>query len=220
MELSTAQVAARLGVSQRQVQRLVAAGQLPLTRRVGRTELVDAAAAQRLTSTVRRRGRPWREPTAWAALWLLSGFATDWVDGQTIVRLRQRLASTTPEGLVWACRRRADATCYRASSSFCDDIRELICLTGASALRPERDLMSPPSDRVDGYCHAFDRETLVSRFFLVEDPGGNVTLRSTQFVQVLKMPAVPPVVVGLDLMESSDPREQTAGLRIVRNALP
>lgn len=219
MELSTAEVAGRLGVSQRQAQRLVATGQLPLTRRVGRTELVDAASAQRLAGSMRRRGRPWAQSTAWAALWLLSGLATDWADAQTVSRLRQRLASTTPQALAWACRHRANTKRYRASTSFFGDIREMVCLSGASTLQPERDLMSPRPDQIDGYCCTSDRDQMVSRFFLVEDPGGNVTLRVTQFSQILSMSIAPPAVAGLDLMESDDPRERSAGLEIVRKAL-
>jgi excisionase family DNA binding protein len=220
MELSTSEVAGRLGVSQRQVQRLVASGQLAVTRRIGRNELVDAASAGRLAAADRRRGRSWDVGTAWAALWLLSGLDADWADRQTKYRLRRRLEAATPDALAWACRGRADVRRLRASGSFLEGLRSRLALTGASALERGRDLMSPAADSVEGYCSDPTGQSLIDEFFLVDDPAGNVTMRVTEFDQTPPGEPMPLAVVGVDLMESADPREQAAGRAILEGVLP
>ena len=90
--MSTAEAASRLGVSQRQVQRLIATDELRATRTAGDAWVLDALAVNAMTRKRRQRGRPWAPETAWAALWLLSGLAADWLDRRTASRLQERLA--------------------------------------------------------------------------------------------------------------------------------
>jgi excisionase family DNA binding protein len=219
MELSTAEVAGRMGLSQRQVQRLVSSKQLAATRQVGRANLVDATAVMRLGTQDRAPGRPWSAETAWAALRLLSGLEANWIDQQTSYRLRQRLKTMSPERLGWVCRSRAEVRRFRASLSFLDELRSRISLTGASALESGRDLLSPPTDSVDGYCTSADRNALIDEFFLVEDPVGNVTLRATDFERIASVKSQPAAVIGVDLLESADPRQRTAGRAILVGVL-
>ena len=86
-QMSTAEAASRLGVSQRQVQRLIATDELRATRTAGDAWVLDALAVNAMTRKRRQRGRPWAPETAWAALWLLSGLAADWLDRRTASRL-------------------------------------------------------------------------------------------------------------------------------------
>jgi excisionase family DNA binding protein len=152
MELSASEASARLGLSQRWVQRLVTDGKLPTTKRVGKARLADAAAADRLGVLGRRHGRPWAVGTAWSSLWLPSSLDADWVGRQTKYRLRRRLEATTPDSLAWACRGRADVTNLRTSESFLAPLRSRLAPTGSCALDPARDLMTPSTGTVDGYC--------------------------------------------------------------------
>jgi excisionase family DNA binding protein len=218
--MSTAEAAVRLGVSQRQVQRLVAAGHIAKVRTVGRCLLVDAADVVSLAELSRRQGRPWSHPVAWAALWRLSGLKADWLDAQADRRIGRRLADTSIDALLWACRGRAAVTKYRASASFLNDIRRVLASSGPCGLDQSRDLMAPALDRADGYCTSLDRDRLVKDCFLVADPRGNVTLRTTDFPAVNRWEGVMPVaVVAVDLAESSDPREASIGQHLLKESL-
>ena len=125
--MTTAEAATRLGVSQRQVQRLIASGALTGTRRVGRAWLLDA-------SSVVRPGHGRRG----------DGYAT-----------------------------------------------------------------GPEADAVVRVCH------------LLADPVGNVMLRVTdQPVVAAWAGPMPMAVVGIDLMESTDPREAAVGRHLLEGLLP
>lgn len=219
--MTTAEAAARLGVSQRQVERLVAAGALASTRQVGRAWMIDATSVARLGEQARLRGRPWHSATAWAGLLRLSGLETPWLDRQASRRLDERLAVTSANELEWACRRRAQIKRFRVSGSFLAELSAKVRLTGASAVQPERDLLSPPVDRVDGYVTTPERDVIAQEYFLIEDPLGNATLRVTDFLAVASWEGTMPVaVVGIDLLDSTDPRQSAAGRRLVEGLLP
>lgn len=219
--MTTAEAAVRLSVSQRQVERLVGAGALCPTRQVGRAWMIDASSVARLAEQNRHRGRPWDSATAWAGLWRLSGLETPWLSRQASRRLDERLAKTSPDQLLWVCRGRAHITRFRASESFLAQLSTEVRPTGANAAQPARDLLSPPTDRVDGYLTTRERDATVRSFFLTEDPKGNVTFRVTDFPAMASWRgAVPVAVVGIDLLGSTEPRESTAGRRLVEGLLP
>lgn len=180
---------------------------------------MDAGAAAKLGAQARGRGRPWAPDTAWAALWMASGLEPEWAGRQTRYRLARRLRAAMPDGLAWACRGRADVRRFRGAESFIGALSSRLALTGASALEPARDLMAPSSRAVDGYCAGHDIGALVDEFFLVDDPAGNVTLRATGFALITPGGAIPPAVVGIDLLESSDPREAAAGRAVLEGLL-
>lgn len=180
---------------------------------------MDAGAAARLGGQARGRGRPWAPGTAWAALWMASGLDAEWADRQTRYRIARRLGAATPEGLAWACRGRAEVRRFRGAESFLGPLRSRLALTGASALEPARDLLAPSAGVVDGYCAGRDLGALVDEFFLVDDPAGNVTLRATGFELIAPGGAMPPAVVGADLLESANPREAAAGRAILDELL-
>lgn len=72
--MTTATAAERLGVSQRQVQRLIASGELPAARTAGDAWVVNAAALNALARTRPARGRPWSPAVACASRsWPLGG---------------------------------------------------------------------------------------------------------------------------------------------------
>jgi len=221
-QVTTAVAAERLGISQRQVQRLIEARELPATRTAGDAWVVDALAVNAMARTRPARGRPWSHATAWAALWRLSGLEVDWLDRRTLRRLDDRLASIDAEELVHATRRRALVRRYRASESFLADLDALVIRSGVRAMEPSTFGMDQAVGRVDGYCTAEAADSLARDFRLIEDSQGNVTLRV-----VLAMPptiiegrdVMPVAVVAADLAESLEVRERSAGLRILGDLL-
>lgn len=219
--MTTAVAAERLGVSQRQVQRLIEARELPATRTAGDAWVVDALAVNAMARTRPARGRPWSPATAWAALWRVSGLEVDWLDRRTTRRLDDRLASIDVEELVHATRRRAVIRRYRASESFLADLDGLVIRTGARAIEPSRFGMERDLGRVDGYCTSEVATRLARDFYLVEDPRGNTTLRVAAVPRaVLEGRDVMPVaVIAADLAESLEVRERSAGYRVLEELL-
>lgn len=221
MTVSTDEAAERLGVSRRQVQRLIAAGELPAQRTAGDAWLVDALALNALNRARPSRGRPWTGETAWAALWWLSGLDAGWLGARTEARLRGRLRRLDSSALVAACRRRATTHRYRASESFLIALRDAVALSGSGAATAADFGIAADETRVDGYV---DRETLgdlVTRFHLTPDARGNVTIRAVEAppAGLLDRRAMPTAVVALDLAESLEVRERSAGLRVLEDML-
>lgn len=217
VELSTAQAARNLGVSQRQVQRMVRRGALPGRTTAGGAKLVDALA---VTQTARQRacrGRPWSPATAWAAL--IGPRDADWLNQATRKRLERRLEEAPVEELVIKLTVKAQRKAYRAGASFLDDVLAELVPTGVSALDEVDTELTPSRDRVEGYLHPDRLDDVVRRYHLVEDPNGNVVLHLTDFESVLRGKHVPAQVIGADLAVSFEARERAAGLELVHRWL-
>jgi len=218
--MTTADAAQRIGVSQRQVQRLISNGRVKPTGRVGRTWVVDPSDVVDLTRAPHRPGRPWDAQTAWVALWQLSGLDTGWACEQTQRRVKQRLSTMGVDQLMWACRKRAEVRRFRVSESFLPSIERQLRLSGVSAVNMEQDLMTARLGTLEGYCTSEESTRLVKEFFLVEDKKGNLLLRVTDEPAVSSWHGMmPSAVVGLDLSESRDPREQASGRRRIEGLL-
>ena len=209
-----------MGVSQRQVQRLAAAGRLAGVRRVGNSLVVDATSVAALGSQAVRRGRPWTPGVAWAGLWRLSGLEAGWVTGQPSTRLDRRLARADARNLAWATRGRAETARFRASGTSLSLICGRLRLTGVSALEQVRDSLTPATDRVEGYATTEELGVLVEEFYLVPDDLGVVAVRVADHPVVASWSGVMPVaVVGVDLLDSADPRERAAGEHLLDSLL-
>jgi excisionase family DNA binding protein len=211
-----------LGVSVRQVQRLVDAGWLTSAGRVGRSILIDAASVHEVANRGAQPGRPWNQATAWAALELLSSDKTDRLTETQRSRLRSRLRGLTAAELIPLARRRARTCRYRVSASFLDRLRERVVSTGSAAISESADvaarfgLAAGRTETVDGYLAARDLDNVVGEYLMVPDHAGNATLR---VVEVDGFNRATPVVVALDLAESLDPRERSAGRRVLKEML-
>jgi excisionase family DNA binding protein len=220
--LTTTEAAERLGVTPRQIQRLVDNGTIRKVGAVGRTWLLDTHSVLALAQHGTGRGRHWHEDTAWAALQLLSGHTDVWA-ANTSRRwhLRNRLTHMDVEELIRAARSRARVHRYRASASFLAKLADQITRTGLSALSDrglaqELGLAVARTDLLDGYVSREKLDDLVTRFHLVEDAHGNVTLRVFEADNdKLMKPGgiVDAALLALDLADSLDPRHRIAGSR-------
>lgn len=221
-QMTTAAAADRLGVSQRQVQRLIATGDLPASRTAGDAWVVDALALKALARTRPTRGRPWSGHTAWAALWQLSGLDADWLDRRSARRLSERLTSLDAEGLLHAARRRAVVHRFRVSDSFIEELTASVVRSGASAMTTEVFGMGRDAARVDGYCDDGALDGLVRDFHLADDARGNATLRAAPLraLPIGDRDEMPVAVVAADLAESLEVRERAPGTRVIEGLLP
>lgn len=220
--MSTAEAGRQLGVSVRQVQRLASTGLLTQVGAVGRTMLIDARSVQRVKAQGLRRGRLWSTKAIAATLDLLAHRDTTRLSSVERKRLTARLANLSAEDLVRATRSRAVVRRYRSVESFLDRVRGEVVLTGAAAidcdtsLAMEFGLSHSPKAGVDGYVDTRNADRLIRTCHLIEDAHGNVTLRATTIDSLMTTNTV---AVALDLAESLDPRERSAGLSFLRRRL-
>lgn len=206
--------ARQLGVSVRQVQHLVAEGDLTGLARGA----IDSGSVDRfLAVRGRARSRPWAAPTAWGAIAILSGVDASWMGSTQRSRLRARLRATTAEGLVALTRGRARTARFTGHPSAAGRVRTQIVDTRDIATR----LGLAQSDDVDGYVAAEEIDDLARRFALVPDDMGRYTLRATDFPLeiVRRLASTDVILAALGLGESLDARERRAGLDALARAL-
>ncbi len=212
--LAVSEAAERLGVSSRQVQNLVASGEL---RQVARGVL-DETSVERLTAI--RGGshtRAWSQATAWGAVALLSGADATWLGETQRSRLKGRLRALGATELVERARERAGVTRYAAHSSAGQYLLAELVYAADAAGR----LGLAQTNNIDGYLAVGDVVGLVSRHGLIRDDEGSVTLRATAMdldvVGDLSKRSV--ALTALDVAESLDVRERRAGLVALDHAL-
>jgi excisionase family DNA binding protein len=224
--MTIAEVAKALGVTPRQVQRLVNSGTLTAAGRVGRSFLVDANSVNQLRVNGPAQGRPWNERTVWAAMALLSGQPSDELTSSQQWHLHKRLKQLTAEDLVRATRRRACICRYRVSESFLAALREEVVLTAGSALAVDQELSAEfglgaaAHLGVDGYLPRNTRNALVTRYVMADDLKGNAVLRITaESIPAGERGHAIKAIVALDLAESLDPRERSAGQHVLNRLI-
>jgi len=222
--MSTVDASRHLGVTTRQIQRLVASGDIVEIGALGKTKMLDARSVQRLKIHKAGRGRPWSIESIDVALELLTdGTATSGTATER-TRMRKRLSSITAAELVQATRRRARVRRYRASESFLNQIARDVTLTGTAVLATDVELghvfgLAGSSDKsLDGYVTEKAARNLITSLRLVEDAGGNVILRVTD-METLLTGQYRSLVVALDLAESLDTRQREAGLHYIAKRL-
>ena len=212
--MAVSEAAERLGVSTRQVQHLVAQGDV---RQLARG-IVDRTSVDRLLAV--RGGshrRAWSEATAWGAVSLLAGGDAEWMGETQRSRLRTRLRGLSAAELVERARNRADVSRYQAHPSARRHLLEVL----VHATDVAGSLGLTDTDDVDGYLAPDDVAGVVRHHGLLRDDAGRVTLRATTTeLSIVRDVANRGVVLAaLDLAESFDPRERRAGLDALERAL-
>ena len=214
--MTTLQAADRLGVSVRHVQRLVAGNDLVA---IGPDRIDAESVAQWMAQREGSRLRAWEEPTAWAAVALLEGEPAPWLGQAQRSRLRSALVDATPVELTARSRNRAELHRFHAHPRALSHLARDIVESGATKGVGE---LTAATSRLDGYVARSALRRLVQRYKLGSDPGGNVTLRTTAMAPDVVADLADGrryVLAGLDLAGSTDPRERSAGHRILDRAL-
>lgn len=222
MQLSTAEAAGRLGVSDRQVRRLVQRGELPATWIGGRLVL-DSADVDRRIARAPDRGRPFASRTAWAALWEISGERVSWLQSSEGSRLRRWLRHATPEPLALATRERARVERYRVLPRYLDELAGAtgVIRGGVSAVdEVSADIVTLGAAEL--YCSEQTRRRLVADHGLTESREPNVVIRIPLLDFSLLdhgRTAMPAGVIAIDLLEADDVRTRRAGHQVADQLL-
>lgn len=218
--MSSAEVAQALGVSERRARAMIADGQLPAQRMLGRWAVPASAVAAHKPSSA---GRPLSSSSAWSVLGHL-------VAGQPLpARLNYRVGALRneddplPRVRGWMARRGRPVRVWAfgpALEELRDDDRVVV-----SGDRAVSDLES--SGLLKVYADDDDVEDLVADYGLREVHGDRLPNAIIWAVPDLKdVPRhdadprhVAPVVAALDLLDEGDPRAESAALAIIRSAL-
>jgi len=210
--VSTGDAAQRLGLSTRQVRKLVVAGAIKEAAR----GVLDATSVDHYAAIDRSGTKAWAPETAWAAVALLAGLDAPWLGRDQTARLRRRLRDVTPEQLVERARDRATVVHYSAH-------RSVLPRIGAQIARPPREalgLAATMDGSTDGYLAAASLDRIVRDNALKEDPDGNLTLRATAVeIDAIETLVATDVLAALDLAASLDTRERYVALTYLREAL-
>jgi excisionase family DNA binding protein len=215
MGLTVQEAASRLDVSEREVRRLIGVGALR-AERFANVWMVDVDGVHQRSLHRPRRGRPWAPHVAWAALWHLSGLEANWLHPNDLSRLRRRLRHTDPESLLRSTRARARTELCQVLPVYLDRLiaTEGVVRSGLSAVEEVgADLLSAGVGEI--YCDAKVVTRLAKRYGITPAGGaGNLILHvpAADGPQLLTGRTVmPPAVVAVDLLASTDTRTRRAG---------
>ena len=218
-----AEAATRLEMSPEKLRELVHAGEV-VARRQAKRWVVPVSEVRRLEGLPRPEGRPFSVDAAWAMLAMLSGHAVE-LSASRRSQLRRSLLDRDLNDLAGRLRRRASRQLKFAHPdrlvALVDDKRTV--LTGwAGAEQAGASLLSGRDESIEVYVHQANIDTLERDFGFVDPVEvANVVVRLVAdrlpIPQQQGVAAAP--VVGLDLLESGDPRGRRTGRAMFAEAV-
>jgi excisionase family DNA binding protein len=217
MSQSVAAAARQLGVSDRRVRQLLAAGKLR-GERFGRDWVVDSGDLERHRRANRSAGRPWRPAAAWAVLALANGQDPD-VSAVERSRARRRLADRGLVGLADSLRDRATfKRFYGHPAAFERLLGEPGVVAGGVTAAGDHGVGLVGGGVTEAYVSIRDLALVVERYALEEN-----SERPNLFLRVVDddvwpfeadTKIAPRPVVALDLLEAEDERSRRAGFEL------
>lgn len=218
-QVSVAEAARELGLSDRRIRALIRAGVLA-AQHVGGRWLVRRSGVEQRARRGGRSGRPLGERNAWALVARLSGAEWPELSPWDRSRLKQRLAKRSLLSLADELRDRAAPHLFRGDERVLERLRDDsdLVLSGVNAAAAYGvDIRAPGV--VEGYVRRDRLPDLVYRYALrpAEGADANVVLRAVdESVPRARQGVAPVAAVALDLLESPDDRSRRAGRELAR----
>lgn len=211
-ELTSADLAARLGVSRRHASELLATGAIDGKQLSSGAWLADSDSVARYEAGKRRgKGRKLDAATAWGLLWELSGLEADWLTPRTRSRVRSRIREASAEELARAVADRTRAHRYQSANS-AKAGAGLIATGRAAAASLGVGLMDDARSAVGYARKGSAADHARSRFMVASSAGSDIVYDNTLPIDY-DGEAMPTAVVAADLATSTDTRERSGGLR-------
>lgn len=221
MPVGLREAAGRIGVSQRRVRAMIAAGQLDAEKAQGRW-LIEQESLDRLAHSSRRAGPPWSPVLAWAYLLYRDGdpHALDGLSRVSRHRVTRRAGALLGlDELAALAARRAESWRCRAHPSVIDELLEAGTVSGLSAAGALGvGLGVRPGEHADVYLPESRAQQLVDELALSPARGADVNaiVRSVpeSAWRLDHRDVAPLLAVALDLAEHADARTREAAARL------
>lgn len=222
MELTSREAARRLHVSDREVRRLAAVGDLR-SRKLGGRLLVQVDALDQRLQSRPSRGRPMSARVAWGLLWELSDLRASWLRDSERSRLRSWLRTASVESVALAVRRRAVRHDLRLLPQYLEAVAgaDGVLAGGISAAEfVGADIVGLGAAEI--YCTADRLAELTGEYGLSDRGETNLTVRVPALPEadlLTGRDAMPAAAVAVDLLESADIRTRRAGHDVAERLL-
>jgi excisionase family DNA binding protein len=212
--ISVREASRLLGVKPRSVLRLIADGELPARKDLGRYRILSAdVEIRRGVGSI--GGRRYAPPQAWGLIVLASGGSAPWLDRPARWRIEQQLARRPFLDLRHALAGRALPRRFAAHP---DSIARLraepgLMRSGVDAAEVAGGGVIGSNDRFEAYVRPEQVAELARRHHLHEDLEGSVVLRALP-AGALPQPwpsVAPRMAIALDLLEDHEPRVRQVG---------
>lgn len=214
-DVTTSDVAKRLGVTTRRALGLVLEGKISGRQLSSGVWLVDSASVARYQRTAALgSGRTLSVPASWAVLWELSGLEATWLSDSTYARVKRRIRQSSAEELARVVATRTREHRYRAANP--EPTLERVIATGRAATSALAHLdldLGDDQRRVCGYVTQGSLEEFATENFLLVSGDGQDVLYENTLPVGWEGHTMPMAVVAADLSRSSLARENSAGLR-------
>jgi excisionase family DNA binding protein len=227
MVIDVGEAARRLGVSERRVRDLIAAGDLAAVRVSGRYAIAEDAFDALATRARPRAVRAFSRRIAWAAAALVDDVRPTWISQSELSRLRKRLSGSDRDPDVWRARladRAATTITYRVATP---NLRGL--LSSKAVTRSGVSARSLVADRqIDNETAALwlatgaNLDTTVAQFGMLQSADGNVTMRIADVEGMSRTGQDDDtyrLVIAADLLDSPDARGRRSGAHLLNAVL-
>lgn len=212
-----------LGVSQREVVRLIEADKISARLTESGFYVIDELSLSSYRLAKRAKGRPWAADTAWAALDLLGGGDAGWLDYRRRWSLMKKLETCSAEDVVWLARNRQTLRRYKCSPSVAPLVKKSVIRTGSASSASTMHVigLSEAPSLVDGYVAEGLLDKLADAYCMREGTRGEVTLRVAHGLpsEFSRLAEMPPAVAAADLALSANVREHDCGLNYLEGLL-
>lgn len=216
--LSIREAAEQLDLDVSRVRALVTAGQLAGTK-IGGRWVVDAASVARRKQRGRITGRSFTAAKAWGLLAVAVGRRPSWLGAEDLSRVRRALREHGLLKLWPRLSTRAVPHLLRAHPSDLDRIAgEAGLVLGGVSAAQQHGLDLVTAGQLEGYLSEKRFTRLAKRYALEPSDRPNLCVRAVASVWPFEGSdkAAPASVVGVDLIESDDPRSRRAGEELLR----
>lgn len=214
-ELTSVELAERLGVTRRHAIDLLADGIIDGHQLASGAWLADSDSVARFEgSGTRGGGRKLNASTAWALLWILSGLQATWLSERTKMRVYARLRSSSGEALARAVAGRTKAHRFQAANT--EKAAAGLIATGRAAAGRLDVGLEDDTRTATGYAKGTVADHAKSHF-MVESTNGQHVLYDNTLPIVYTGDVMPAAVIAADLAASTDTRERAAGIRALEH---
>lgn len=211
LELTTTELAGRLGVTRRRALDLLGSGIVTGRQLANGAWLADADSTTRYEIAARRgRGRTLAATTAWGLLWELSGRHAEWLPHRTRARVRARIRESTGDEIAVAVSGRTVARRFRAANAV--RAAEGLVATGRAAASVLGTDLIDDRRQVSGYVRSGTVAQYAAEHFMVADATGRDLIYENTLPTRYESRVMPAAVIAADLAISTDTRERSAGI--------